>query len=348
MAAGAAVAPAGVKVPVPPTASVARPPAVSCFSDDSDDEEVIPLTVPYGRSSGLERQMSSWADEHRNAGRNGDGDSVVRGGFHHNSATSGPSDAAPNLTRRSSLSVVGVPFAADDAPELDDEFAVTYPRRSSRLSTAPPSPWWETPGRQRAANDGDGGHDQAAPREGWLRRWSGSSEAILPRPGLVSKPDSIYFRAGKEEDSRSLQGWGHDIPANDKFHSAPSKSRWVWTQKICTCFDLCRKSLGAKGGSGGGKGHNDTQYGGAGVKVWQWWDNFRNAPGMLARLCACTLAVCALWATSLSVAGNGSCSVLPSSPWRIPGEVGNISSIRHAQCCAAPPKVYFVALFPVR
>lgn len=48
---------------------------------------------------------------------------------------------------------------------------------------------------------------------------------------------------------------------------------------------------------------DDNSGGVSGVRTWKWWDNLRKAPGFVARFCACVLAVCALWMTSLSVAG---------------------------------------------
>lgn len=42
-----------------------------------------------------------------------------------------------------------------------------------------------------------------------------------------------------------------------------------------------------------------------GVHLWSWRDNLPTAPGLFARLGTCLLAVCALWLTSLKVAGEG-------------------------------------------
>lgn len=57
-----------------------------------------------------------------------------------------------------------------------------------------------------------------------------------------------------------------------------------------------------KGDTSKGKG-TSKDAGFAGVRAFTWWDNARKAPGFFARLCACIMAVCALWSTSLSVAG---------------------------------------------
>lgn len=67
-----------------------------------------------------------------------------------------------------------------------------------------------------------------------------------------------------------------------------------------------RKRSNKQGNSKGssGKKRDDGDGEGSGVRAWTFWDNFRNAPGLIARLCVCVLAVCALWATSLSVAGE--------------------------------------------
>lgn len=64
------------------------------------------------------------------------------------------------------------------------------------------------------------------------------------------------------------------------------------------------RGLSGHGRSGGDcrAGRDDGGKDG-GVRVWTWWDNLKKTPGLVARLCACVLSVCALWITSLSVAG---------------------------------------------
>ena len=131
----------------------------------------------------------------------------------------------------------------------------------------------------------DGGDDNDNETDG-QKITSHGGEPLNSTPLPVKSGRGGWFRRAKKGNSRREGGSdGVGVGGDENEDRGPTRKK--------------NKNKNKKKGSGK-KGDEE----GSGVRTWTFWDNFRSAPGLIARLCACILAVCALWATSLSVAGD--------------------------------------------
>lgn len=174
-------------------------------------------------------------------------------------------------------------FTHTHSPGMSPRLGPFHAPGGSPSSSSPLRPFnhgsrWHPRQDREDGNDGSGNDNENEPQKltpltaappggggGWLQRAKGLF-------GRQPRGNSVDGVAGNGEDS-----------------GGPTRKR--------------NKKTGNKSGSGGKKGGNDGDEG-SGVRAWTFWDNFRSAPGLIARLCVCVLAVCALWMTSLSLAGE--------------------------------------------
>lgn len=281
--------------------------------DDSEDEDVtipLPSPVPYTARAESKQVISTWADEDGDYGDDSiDGvrSSNTNQGWGSGSRTRDwlYSALVSTLPRRHSRPE----SSPADVQRPSRAFASTYPGQSVTPLTATPSPWPNA--HESVSSDEDdplwGFGSTETPRGRWLN--SQSTSTVLSRR-----------MRGLDTEERSPLHVGHGSPHISRIEDQSTMNHVPMVPRSSTSYSpfgswlrQLRLSIRSPGGGlmreGGAprpdNGDGNEEDKGQGVRAWTWWDNLKTTPGLLARLCACTLAVCALWATTLSVTGDG-------------------------------------------
>ncbi|CAM9490400.1 unnamed protein product [Ectocarpus fasciculatus] len=307
---------------------------------NSDEVVVAPLWMPHAQGqSELGEPDDLWADE--GDGRSGDTSRPRGNGSNPNGVVAGglgPPWLSPTLPALDDVDLTG----DDENNSLEAaDLAATYPAgRISTPLTMTPSPWFKASGRDYArqspagnagSNDGDHGRGNpqdsrsasTPPRVGsgaWFGRWFTPKFPRRWRPPGAAAGSPMHEAPAAKYDFASNPQRPVVPPARDRGRS--------WLQGPSAFVERLRRKavreLGPPRAPGGGLGANQGDTG-PGVRAWGWWDNFKNAPGLIGRLAVCILAVCALWSTSLSVVVDVTSGVIPS-----PSLTDVITSVVHA------------------
>lgn len=143
---------------------------------------------------------------------------------------------------------------------------------------------------------------------------------LPPSRGLI---DNRFTPTTEQEDN--ILSPPHSLPHNSN-STRPGNLRRLLRRSRPSSLERRRWPLRGEGGGGtiregyrfrlrkkkGGAKERDREreHGASDIRVWTWWDTVQKAPGLMARMYACGLAVCALWSTSLTVAGTLVASLL--------------------------------------
>ncbi|CBJ29864.1 conserved unknown protein [Ectocarpus siliculosus] len=304
---------------------------------DSDEVVVAPLWMPHAEGqSGPGEPDDLWADE--GDGRSGDTSRPRGNGNNPNGVVAwgfggpGLSAALPALD--------DVDLTADNennSSEAADLAATVTAGRISTPLTMTPSPWFNASGRdfarQSSAGGNDDGKDRCNPHDlrststpplvgggAWFGRWFTPNVPRRWRPPGAAESSPMHEARAAKYDFASKPQKPVVPPVRDHRRS--------WLQRPSAFVARLRRravrELGPPRMPGGGLGAKQDDSG-SGVRAWGWWDNFRNAPGLIGRLAVCILAVCALWSTSLSVVVDVTGYVIPS-----PSLTDVITAVLHA------------------
>lgn len=283
---------------------------------DSDEVVVAPLWVPHAQGqTGPGEPDDLWADE--GDGRSGD-TSRPRGNGNNPNGLVAWGLRGPGLSA-TLPALDDVDLTAENennSPEVADLAATVPAGRISTPLTMTPSPWFNASRRDFARQSSAGGNDDdkgrcnphdlrstsTPPRVGggaWFGRWFTSNVPRPWRPPGAAESSPVHEARAANYDVASKPQRPVIPPVRDRRRS--------WLQRPSAFVARLRRravrELGPPRTPGGGLGAKQDDDG-SGVRAWGWWDNLRNAPGLIGRLAVCILAVCALWSTSLSVVGE--------------------------------------------
>lgn len=265
--------------------------------DDSDEIVVAPwMPHAQGRSGLVDEVDHSWADESGDGGdssprRTENLNRILMGGVHipaRNATLPGFDD-------------VEIESDGETSPR-DGHLAVRHPGQTSTPSTSASSPWFSALRQyftQKSLTADRGGRNEND-RYPWNSQPATTPLHGDPQPNHWSRPHAtVPPRSGIPATAESSPMHEVLTQGDSDKHKSPALTP---VRKCRSWFRRKAKEVGpprARGDKGEEKGD-----GSSGVRAWGWRDTLQRAPGLVGRLGVCILAVCALWATSLSVVGD--------------------------------------------